>query len=80
MRYKKNYFGSALDSFSNALKWAREERYQIRMLLNLGHTHRLHGVKADAIPYYKRVLEIDPHQRVAKRYLSQLETYLAVAD
>ena len=51
---------------------ATETALQIRVRLSLGHRYRQQGKTDDAIRWYQKVLEIDPENRVAQRYLDKL--------
>ena len=46
---------------------------RVRVRLNLGHRFRQQGQTEEAIRWYQAVLEIDPENRVAHRYLDKLK-------
>ncbi|MCH8215874.1 MAG: tetratricopeptide repeat protein [Planctomycetes bacterium] len=50
---------------------ATETALRIRIRLNLGHRFRQEGKTEEAIRWYRAVLEIDPENRVAHRYLDK---------
>ena len=51
---------------------ATETALRIRIRLNLGHRFRQQGKTEEAIRWYRAVLEIDPENRVAHRYLDKI--------
>ena len=50
---------------------ATETALRVRIRLNLGHRFRQQGKTEEAIRWYRAVLEIDPENRVAHRYLDK---------
>jgi len=52
---------------------ATETALRVRIRLSLGHRYRQGGQTDEAIRWYQAVLEIDPENRVAHRYLDKLK-------
>ncbi len=71
--YKPEYYAFIQDCYNLAYKAAANDQERVRALLSLGHTYRNQGDKATAIEYHKRVLAIDPANKPAQNYISQLE-------
>jgi tetratricopeptide (TPR) repeat protein len=67
------YYPFVEKSFQLADQYFTDPAKKVRTRLNLGHTYRYENKKAEAIAAYKSVLEIDPNNTVAIRYLKELQ-------
>jgi tetratricopeptide (TPR) repeat protein len=66
------YYAFTIESFERADALAPPAKTRVRARLNLGHIHRELGDREPAISWYRKVLDIEPKNAVAIKYLKQL--------
>ncbi len=71
--HDEKYYEFVLESYHLAEIHAKDQKILVRSRLSLGHTYRVLNETAIAISWYKKVLEVDPNNKIAKNYLKQLE-------
>lgn len=72
--HKKNLLPWVVDRYQKVFHLSPDQTIRIRVGLNLGHLYRKDiSDKVIAIEWYKKVLEIDPDNAVAIKFIKQLE-------
>lgn len=72
--YEHSLFVRIEKFYMRAQSLSRDPRAIVRCRINIAHMYREHGDKAIAIQKYKWALEIDPVNKIALKYLRQLQS------
>jgi hypothetical protein len=73
--YRKDFFPFVITNYEAMLDLTKDVKLKVRAALNIGHIYRRDlQDTALAIVWYKKVLEMEPDNKVAKNYLEQLDT------
>ncbi len=71
--HKAEYYPFVIEEYERVDSLSTDKDLRVRVRLNLGHIHRKLEKKDEAIAWYRKVLELEPNNSVALKYLSQLE-------
>ena len=79
--YRKDLLPFVVTHYEAAFNLSTDVKIKVRAALNIGHVYRRDiQDKALAIFWYKKVLDIEPDNKVAKNYLQQLESNHTVVN